>query len=128
MRTWKIAGLAATFLVALTAAAQAMPPRVEEALKLIDEARSSEKPAELLQKAEATMAKFDPSPNGDKLILQGASQVQRAALRLEAGKRKREAMEALHEAVVAAREGRGALSTKLSAASTKVHHAGMLNR
>ena len=114
--------VAASLLAFGPARVFADPAEIEQVIALLQQAQAAQNPVPLLQKAHATLKEFDPVP--DKIS--GAPR-KNAGNRLGAHDHKRQAMEAIADAIKVAKEG-GDAKPKIRHAVAMAHKAGDLKR
>jgi len=91
-----------------TGSVRAEPGKIEKTIDLLHQAETAADPLPLLEKAKEELKNFNPRPNQEALIAGkhvGPRKV--AGVDLGATKHKKEAMEALDEAIAAAKSGAG---------------------
>ena len=114
--------IAVCLLMSLSAPAFGEPPKLEHVIKLLEEAKNSDHPLPLLEKAHKTLKEFHPAhPLAMRAAGVGARRT--AATQLGENEKKHAALEAITKAIDAAKSGADAKS-KIESAIAFAHSAG----
>jgi hypothetical protein len=116
--------VAGSFLAPATVLAEA--PKIDHAIDLLQQAKTSDKPLPLLEQARKTLKDFNPV-NGTKATAAGIGAKKQANNSIAAHEHKQRAMHAIEEAIETAKGGADAKS-KIDSAITLTHRAGDFKR
>jgi hypothetical protein len=113
---------AVTFLVTISMPALAESPKIEHVVKLLHEAKDSDHPLPLLEKAHKMLKEFHPS-HPLAMTAAGVGRRRSAAIQIGENEKKQHAMEAIAKAIETAKQG-GDAKPKIESAIAFTHSAG----
>ena len=101
---------------------QAEAPKIDHIVELLQQAKASDHPMPLLEKARAALKDFKPSAPR-RLAAADIGHHKSAGIQVAAQEHKRRAMEAVNEAIHTAKEG-GDVKPRIDSAIAQVHSVG----
>src|SRR3954471_24607902 len=104
MRTSSLLALLAAPLLLINSAL-AEPPKVEQVVDLLQQAKASGSPIQLLEKAKEAWKHFDAGPNHVKATAAGVGRKAQAAEEIKGRELKHKAMDYIDEAIDLAKKG-----------------------